>query len=93
VQGRAAAGVLGLLALGVWVLARRSQRWLTVLPPAGMVALLLTGVGVATLGTPTWTGAGTTIVSGLAAAAACAAFLVWLVRKCVFALASPRPPG
>jgi hypothetical protein len=94
VQSRIAAGVMGLLVLGVWVLARRSQRWrwVTVLPPAGMVAaagatlfgvaaVLLTGVGVATLGTPTWTGAGTTIVSGLAVVPACAGFLGWLVRE------------
>ncbi|MFL6075338.1 MAG: permease prefix domain 1-containing protein [Mycobacteriales bacterium] len=94
VQGRIALGVLGLLALGAWLLTRRSQRWrwLTVLPPAGMVAaagatlfgvtaVLLTGQGLATLGSPLWTGAGTTIVSGLAAAPACVAFLIWLLRE------------
>jgi len=94
VQSRIAVGVLGLLALGGWALARRSRRWrwLTVLPPAGMVAaagatlfgvaaVLLTGQGVASLGSPTWTGAGTTIVSGLAAAPACGGFLIWLLRE------------
>jgi hypothetical protein len=94
VQSRIAAGIIGLIALGMWLLARRSPRWrwLTVLPPAGMIAaagatlfgvaaVMFTGLGVAGLGTPIWTGAGTTIVSGLAVAPACVGFLIWLTRE------------